>query len=102
MQKKKRKQYSAEFKAKVVQEMLKEEKTVGQLAAEFEVHSNMLYRWREQALAGLPGVFRDDAAREVAEKEAEWQQERESLYAEIGRLTTHVRWLEKKSRGLLG
>src|SRR5215467_11387782 len=67
--------------------MLKEEKTVGQLAAEYEVHSNLLYRWREQALAGLPGVFRDEAAREVAEKEAEWQQERESLYAEIGRLT---------------
>jgi len=32
MQKKARKQYTAEFKAKVVQEMLKEEKTVGQLA----------------------------------------------------------------------
>lgn len=102
MQKKKRKQYTAEFKAKVVQEMLKEEKTVGQLAAEYEVHSNLLYRWRDQALAGLPDVFRDDAALEAAEKEAEWQKERESLYAEIGRLTTQVRWLEKKSRGLLG
>jgi transposase-like protein len=41
MQKKKRKQYTAAFKAKVVQEMLKEEKTVGQLAAEYEMHSNM-------------------------------------------------------------
>lgn len=86
----------------MVQELLKEEKTVGQLAAEYEVPSNLLYRWRDQALAGLPGVFRDDAAREVAEKEAEWQKERESLSAEIGRLTTQVRWLEKKSRGLPG
>jgi transposase-like protein len=34
MEKKTRKQYSAEFKAKVVKEMRKEEKTVGQLAAE--------------------------------------------------------------------
>jgi transposase-like protein len=42
MQKKKRKQYTADFKAKVVKEMLREEKTVGQLAAEYEVHSNML------------------------------------------------------------
>jgi len=39
-----RKQYSADFKAKVVKEMLREEKTVGQLAAEYGVHSNMLYR----------------------------------------------------------
>jgi transposase-like protein len=98
MQKKKRKQYTAAFKAKVVQEMLKEEKTVGQLAAEYEMHSNMLYRWRDQALAGLPGLFSDQAAQELAEKEAEWQQEREALYAEIGRLTTQLTWLEKKSR----
>ncbi len=98
MQKKKRKQYTADFKAKVVKEMLKEEKTIGQLATQYEVHSNMLYRWREQALAGLPGLFNDQNAQELAEKEAQWQQERETLYAEIGRLTTQVTWLEKKSR----
>lgn len=45
MQKKTRKQYSAEFKAKVVKEMLREEKTVGQLASEYGVHSTMLYSW---------------------------------------------------------
>lgn len=98
MKKKTRKQYTADFKAKVVKEMLKEEKTVGQLAAEYEVHSNMLYRWREQMLAGLPGLFNDQTAQELAEKEAEWQKEREILYAEIGRLTTQMTWLEKKSR----
>jgi len=54
MQKKKRTHYTAEFKAKVVKEMLKEEKTVGQLAAEYQVHTNMLYRWRDQVLAGEP------------------------------------------------
>jgi putative transposase len=75
--------------------MLREEKTVGQLAAEYEVHSNMLYRWREQALTGLPSLFSEQAAQELAEKEAEWQKEREALYAEIGRLTTQVTWLEK-------
>jgi transposase-like protein len=95
MQKKKRKQYTADFKAKVVKEMLREEKTIGQLAAQYEVHSNMLYRWREQALAGLPVLFSDQSAQELAAKEAEWQQEREALYAEIGRLTTQVTWLEK-------
>jgi transposase len=100
MQKKKRKQYTTAFKAKVVMEMLKEEKTVGQLAAEYEVHSNMLYRWREQVVAGLPGLFNDQTAQELAEKEAEWQQERDALYAEIGRLTTQLTWLEKKSRAI--
>ncbi|WP_075164175.1 transposase [Ktedonobacter racemifer] len=68
MQKKTRKQYSTEFKARVVREMLKEEKTVGQLAAEYGVHSNMLYRWKDQALAGLPSLFNDQAAQELARK----------------------------------
>nr|HET6903191.1 transposase [Ktedonobacteraceae bacterium] len=100
MQKKTRKQYSAEFKAKVVKEILREEKTVGQLAAEYGVHSNMLYRWRDQALAGLPSLFSDQAAQEMAQKEVAWQQERDALYTEIGRLTTQLTWVEKKSRGL--
>jgi transposase-like protein len=98
MQKKKRTHYTAEFKAKVVKEMLKEEKTVGQLAADYQVHTNMLYRWRDQVLAGLPSLFSEQAALELAEKEAQWQQEREGLYAEIGRLTTQLTWLGKKSR----
>ncbi len=100
MEKKTRKQYSAQFKANVVKEMLKEEKTVGQLAGEYGVHSNMLYRWRDQALAGLPGLFSDQAAQELAQKEVDWQQEREALYAQIGRLTTQLTWMEKKSQRL--
>src|SRR5258708_16384174 len=97
MQKKTRKQYSTDFKAKVVKEMLREEKTIGQLAAEYGVHSNMLYRWRDQALAGFPGLFSDQAAQELAHKEAEGEEEREDLYVGIGRVTTQVTWLEKKS-----
>ena len=68
MQKKKRKQYTADLKAKVAKEMLREEKTVGQLAAEYGVHSNMLYRWREQMLAGLPSLFSDQSAKATSRK----------------------------------
>ena len=56
MQKKTRKQYSVEFKAKVVREMLREEKAVAQLAAEYGVRSNKLYCWRDQSLARLPNL----------------------------------------------
>jgi len=37
-----RKQYTAAFKARVVQELLKEEKTLAQIAAEYEVHPTQL------------------------------------------------------------
>lgn len=98
MQKQKKKQYTAEFKAQVVMEILREEKTISQLSAEYGIHSSQLYKWRDQALAGLPGLFDDQSERALAEKEAAWQKEREALYAEIGRLTTEKTWLEKKSR----
>ncbi len=44
-----RKQYSAAFKARVVQEMLKEEKTLAQIAAAYEVHPTQLKNWRARA-----------------------------------------------------
>jgi transposase-like protein len=98
MQNQKKKQYTAEFKAQVVKEILKEEKTVSQLSSEYGIHSSQLYKWRDQVLIGLPNLFHEQAENNLREKEAEWQNEREALYAEIGRLTTEKTWLEKKSR----
>jgi transposase-like protein len=100
MQKQKRKQYTAEFKAEIVKEILKEEKTISQLSSEYGIHTSQLYKWRDQVLAGLPSLFTEQAEKDLAEKEAQWQKEREALYAEIGRLTTEKTWLEKKSRTL--
>ena len=54
--------FTAEFKAKLVQQMLREEQTINQLAAEHSLHPNQLYRWREIALAGLPSLFSGQAA----------------------------------------
>ncbi len=71
---------------------------MSQLSAEYGIHSSQLYKWRDQVLAGLPNLFTEQAEKTLREKEAEWQQEREALYAEIGRLTTEKTWLEKKSR----
>jgi transposase-like protein len=51
------KRHTAEFKARVVQELLRERKTVSQLAADYSVHPNQLYRWRGVALAGLLSLF---------------------------------------------
>lgn len=88
-----RKHYSAAFKAKVVLEMLKEEKTVGQLAAEYGVSSKQLSRWKTTALENLPQLF--EATAEKAHQAHE--QHVQNLYAEIGRLTTELSWLKKKS-----
>ncbi len=93
---KKRAHYSASFKAQIVREILKEEKTIPQIAAEHGIHPNLLRRWHEVALAGLPSLFSDQEAQAQAAREAQRQQKEQELYAEIGRLTTQVAWLKKK------
>ena len=76
-----KKSYSPAFKAQIVRELLKEEKSVNQLAAEHGLHPNQLYRWREIALAGLPSLFVRDTAQEQSAKEAAHGQQLQELYA---------------------
>jgi len=89
------KHHSATFKAQLVREVLREDKTLSQLASEHGIHPNQLSSWKAIALQGLPGLFerRDPTASLVAAHE----QQTTALYAEIGRLTTQLAWLKKKS-----
>ena len=87
-----RKQYTAAFEAKVVQELLKEEKTLAQIAADYEVHPTQLKEWR--AVEGLPSLFEKHDS--TAELRATHEEQLTELYAEIGKLTTQVAWLKKK------
>jgi len=92
----KRKHFSATQKAQIALEILKEEKTVSQIASEYGVHPNVLYRWKKQALENLPKLFADDNQNE-RDRLAEHERQVNELYSDIGRLTTQVNWLKKKS-----
>jgi transposase len=89
-----KKSYTATFKAQVVLELLKETKTLGQLASEYGVHANVIREWKTAAIKGLPDVFEHRDS--VTEAKAAYERQLEELYAEIGRLTTHVNFLKKK------
>ena len=91
-----RKRYTPEFKAQLVQQMLREEKSVSQLAAEHGIHPHQLYQWRDQALQTLHLLFSDQSAREQAAKDAAHERQVQRLYAQIGKLTTQLEWLKKK------
>lgn len=90
-----KKQYTGSFKVKCVLELLREEKTLSQLASESGVHPNQLRNWRDHVLREMETLFdkRDSKAELIKSHETE----KEELYAEIGRLTTHLTWLKKKS-----
>lgn len=89
-----RKQYSPQFKAKVVQEILREEKSISQLSSEYGVHVTQLRKWKRKVLDGLPDLFRAEQHKNDEIKKLSTEQE--CLYAEIGRLTTQLNWLKKK------
>jgi transposase len=91
-----RKRYTANFKTEVVLEILKEEKTMTQIASERGVHPNQLSAWKAEALQGFPSLFERRQVKASAMHE-EQQRQLEEAYAEIGRLTTQVNWLKKKS-----
>ena len=91
-----RKRYSNQFKAQVVHEILREEKTIAQIAAEHGIHSNQLSKWKSMALKGLPSLFSDENKKADMDK-ATHERELQELYAEIGKLTTQLAWLKKES-----
>jgi transposase len=90
-----RKRYTPTFKSQVVRELLKEEKTLAQVAAEHGVHPTQLIKWRATAVQGLPSLFAHQDST-VALK-ADYEARLATLYEEIGRLSTQVAWLKRKS-----
>ena len=88
--------YRPEQKAQIVLEVLNEDQTLAQIAAAHGLHVNLLRKWKVQAIERLPSVFSDEH-QAVRELEAAHERERQELYAEIGRLTTQLAWLQKKS-----
>ena len=89
-----RKRYSTKKKAQIVLEILKEERSIAQIASEYGIHPNQLYKWKAQTLERLPNLFEDEHKTEKT-MQAAHEHELNELYAEIGRLTTQLNWIKK-------
>lgn len=66
----KRKRFTTAQKAQITLEVWEEEKTVNQIASEYGVHPNVLYRWKKQALENFPKLFEDENS-STQERQAE-------------------------------
>ena len=95
--------YTAQFKMGVVLELLREEKQIGELASEHNLHPNQIRNWKKEFLENASRVF-DESKREkeLAKREKELETERAELLGTIGQLTVERDWLKKKSIEIFG
>lgn len=99
----KKRTFTAEFKAKVVLETLREEKSLAEIASEYNIHPNMLRGWKKEFLEKASGIFEETKQqKELRQKEKEMEAEREKMLKTIGQLTLERDWLEKKSVEIFG
>lgn len=90
MKAKSRRQFTSEFKVKVVLEVLRQEKTLAQIASEHQLHPQMVQTWKQTFLAAAPQVFNQQKGTEKPVDETG------PLFEQIGRLQMEVSWLKKK------
>ncbi|WP_409994391.1 IS3 family transposase [Sphingobium sp. AEW010] len=83
MSKRPRRNHSPAFKAKVALAAVKGEKTLAELAQQFDVHPNQITQWRGQLLEGAAGVFGSETRSEAAAPAIDVK----TLHAKIGELT---------------
>jgi putative transposase len=91
--KNKRRNHSAQFKAKVAMAAAKGDKTIAELSSEFGVHPNQITQWKKQLLESLLQVFSHRQQNDRHRQEELTSQ----LYQQIGQLKVELDWLKKKS-----
>jgi transposase len=87
----KRRSFSAEFKARVALEALSGAHTMSELSARHGVHANMISQWKGRVQESLPELF----SRKTAGKDGSREAEIKELHAKIGQLTVEKDFLSK-------
>jgi transposase len=90
MSRRPRRNHTGAFKAKVALAALKGEKTILELAEQFDVHANQITQWKGQLLEGAAGVFGGESKAGPAEAAVDLK----SLHAKIGQLALENDFLE--------
>lgn len=86
-----RKSYSKEFKAKVAFEALRENSSLAELSKMYDVHPNIIRKWKEYALEAMPEAF----ARGKSQEQKDFEAKEAEYLKTIGQLTMERDFLQK-------
>jgi putative transposase len=92
--KKNRTRYNEEFKAQVAMEALREQRTINEIAGQYQIHPNQVSKWKSQLIENAKILFEDGRTKKI-DKDKEELESR--LYQQIGQLQVELEWLKKKS-----
>lgn len=90
------KTYTSEFKAKVVIEVLQGDKSLSEIASEYNLNPNMVRNWKSEFLENASTVFENPKKVEKAarRKEESLKKEKETMLKTIGQLTIERDFLQ--------
>ena len=99
----KKREFSAEYKTKIVIEVLEGEKQANEIAAREEISPKQLSNWKKEFFENAYRAFSLTKDERQAKNELKAMHEREQdLMAKVGSLTIENDWLKKKSKQVLG
>ena len=87
-----KRKFTAEFKAKVALEAIREQHTVSEIAAKHQLHPNQISQWKKQFLDNSAAAFDGGKDETTSDHEAEMAK----LYEQIGKLQVANDFLKKK------
>ena len=86
-----KKSYDSKFKSKVALEAIQGQKTLAEIAGDYNIHPNLVAQWKKKLLESLPDMFATQK-----EKSAENKYPEEELLKQIGQLKVENEFLQKK------
>lgn len=90
----KKKNYTAEFKAKVALDAILSQKGKAEICSEYKIPATNLYDWKDKAIRDLYQLFIPES--EYTKKQKLSEQEIEKLHKIIGEITIENNFLKKK------
>jgi len=98
---KKRRNFSAEFKKKVILKMFEDNLTINEIASEFELHPKTVQLWKKQFMENAVLAFdKSSVVKEYKENIEKLQKEKEQLAKKLGETIIEKEWLEGKLKSL--